>query len=232
MSTSKISLEKRLEEAPALVSLAKPITISLRKNRLEDCQAKVALAIDSSRSMYNSYANGAVQEIVNKILPLAVQFDDDGELDLWFYGTHCRSMPSVNLRNYREAVPSKPGDLHIGMGNNEPLQMREIIRNYSSSKLPAYVVLISDGGVHQNKEIANLLISSSKLPIFWQFVGVGGRDYGILEDFDSLQGRLIDNCNFFALDDFRTISNDALYDRLLQEFPKWLEEAKKLGLIK
>ncbi|MBQ7528806.1 VWA domain-containing protein [bacterium] len=226
-------MEKRLgEEAPALINLAKPLQISLRKNRLEDCQAKVGLAIDSSRSMYDSYANGVVQQIINKILPLAVQFDDDGELDLWYYGTHCRSMPSVNLRNYQSAVPSRPGELHIGMGNNEPLQMREVIRNYSSSELPVYIVIISDGGIHQDKEIANLLISSSKLPIFWQFVGVGGKDYGILEHFDSLQGRVLDNCNFFALDDFRTVSNDVLYERLLQEFPLWLKEAKKLGIVK
>ena len=68
-------------------------------------------------------------------------------------------------------------------------------------------------------------------PIFWQFVGFGGRHDGILEKLDHLSGRIVDNCNFFALDDLHQVSEDELYDRLLNEFPSWLEQAKRQGLL-
>ena len=87
-ASKKVSLEKKLEQgAPKLVSLAKPLTVELEKRNLLDCVARVALVLDISGSMSKRYKNGTVQEIVNKTLPLAVQFDDDGQLDFWYYGT-------------------------------------------------------------------------------------------------------------------------------------------------
>ena len=115
--------------------------------------------------------------------------------------------------------------------NNEPVVMRQVIDAYENSFLPAYIVFISDGGVGESKEIEKLIIESSKYPIFWQFVGLGGEDYGILEHLDTMKGRIVDNCNFFALDDIRSVTDQELYDRLLNEFPSWLKEAKKNNII-
>jgi len=44
-------------------------------------------------------------------------------------------------------------------------------------------------------------------------------------------GRYVGNANFFSLDDFRSISDNELYSRLLNEFPLWLREIKKKGMI-
>jgi hypothetical protein len=46
-----------------------------------------------------------------------------------------------------------------------------------------------------------------------------------------MKGRVVDNCNFFALDDIHSISNSELYERLLNEFPDWLKVAKSKGII-
>ncbi len=233
-ATAKVSLEKKLEQgAPKLVSLAKPLKVELEKRNLSDCVARVALVLDISGSMTERYRNGTVQEIVNKTLPLAVQFDDDGELDFWYYGTTCRRMPSVNMKNYESAVPADWKQLMRTLGgcNNEVLVMNEIVREYTGSKLPVYVLFITDGGVAQAGAIKKILKDFSKEPVFWQFVGVGGRNYGILEKLDTLEGRYVDNANFFALDDFRKVSNPDLYSRLLNEFPQWLKEIRAKGMI-
>ena len=251
----KISLEKRLEkEAPALLSLAKPLKLSLEKHKLNDTVAKVALVMDISGSMIFQYNNGTVQEIVNKILPIAVQFDDDGEIDFWYYGNKSQRMPAVTLDNYRRAVPADAAPiippnapphtwtryflanpntlmLQLGGGNDEPVVMKDVIAEYRRSDLPAYVIFITDGGVSKENDIKRLLIEASRMPIFWQFVGVGGSNYGILQQLDTMPGRYIDNANFFALDDFRRISNEVLYDRLLTEFPLWLKEARAKKVI-
>ena len=229
----KVSLEKKMEKAPELISLVKPLVFELKKKNLETTVARVGLVLDISGSMVPRFKNGTIQSIVNKTLPLAVQFDDDGELDFWFYGTTARKMNSVNLKNYTTAVPEDWKHLMLDLGgrNNEPIVMRMVVDEYKDTKIPAYVLFITDGGVNQKREIQNIITEASHLPIFWQFVGVGGKNYGILEKLDTMSGRYVDNAGFFALDDFKKVSNEELYARLLEEFPLWLEKIREKGMI-
>ncbi len=96
---------------------------------------------------------------------------------------------------------------------------------------PAYVIFVTDGGVGNADKIKELMVKSSSMPIFWQFVGVGGSNYGVLEELDDMTGRYTDNADFFALDDFKTVSDKKLYDRLLTEFPTWLHTVRSMGMI-
>jgi stress response protein SCP2 len=110
----------------------------------------------------------------------------------------------------------------------------EAVNEYApaiTSKTPVFVLFISDGGVDKNDEIEHLIKWSSSLPIFWQFIGIGGYSYGALEKLDDLQGRYLDNADFFSIDDLNEISESELYDRMMAEFPKWLEMAKAKGII-
>lgn len=230
----KISLEKKIQDgAPKLISLVKPLKVELEKRNLLDVVARVALVMDISGSMYRSYSNGTVQEIVNKILPIAVQFDDDGELDFWYFGDRCERRPSVNMQNYEQAVPRNWEDLmgKLGGGTKELVVMREVAAEYETSTLPAYVVFITDGGFSDRSGIKKFLGDAAYLPIFWQFVGVNGSGYGLLEELDNMNGRYVDNANFFALDDFRSVPNKDLYSRLLNEFPTWLKACKSNGVL-
>ena len=230
----KISLEKKIQDgAPKLISLVKPLKVELEKRNLLNVTARVGLVMDISGSMQNAYKKGYVQQIVNKILPVAVQFDDDGELDFWFYGTHYDKRPNVTMKNYEIAVPRdwKKLMLRLGGSNNEPLVMRNIVAEYEDSTLPAYVIFVTDGGIYKTGGIKKLLVYSSYMPIFWQFVGVWGSHYDILEKLDTMRGRYVDNANFFALDDFMGVSNEELYSRLLNEFPNWLNSIKNNGVL-
>ena len=230
----KISLEKKIKEgAPKLVSLVKPLKIELEKRNLLDVVAKVALVMDISGSMKDSYSDGTVQDIVNKILPIAVQFDDDGELDFWYFGDRCERRPSVNMKNYEKAVPRDWQRLmsSLGYSTNELRVMREVVAEYETSNLPAYVVFITDGGFFDRNGIKKFLTDAAYLPIFWQFVGVNGSGYGLLEELDEMNGRYVDNANFFALDDFKHVDNKEIYSRLLNEFPDWLNAIKNNGVL-
>ena len=237
-AAQKVPLEKKIQEgAPKLISLVKPLKVELEKRNLQNIVARVALVLDKSGSMDDSYEDGTVQEIVNKILPIAVQFDDNGDLDFWIYADEAERRPSVNMQNYETAVSSTQKGFFksifssFGIGNNEPVVMKEVIDEYKNSDLPAYIIFITDGGIYKTEEIKRLLIEASKLPIFWQFVGVRGSNYGILEHLDTMESRYIDNANFFALDDFKSVSNSELYSRLLNEFPTWLKEIKTKNII-
>lgn len=233
-NTIKVSLEKKLSAAPELVSLAKPIAVQLEKKKLTNTSARVALVMDMTGSMWMPYKNGEVQAVVNKMLPLAVQFDDDGQLDYWYYANTCERRPPVTLANYKTAVPENWPKVMTALGgtNNEPAVIEDVMNYYLGTQSPVYVIFITDGGACNPNEIERLICQSANMPIFWQFVGLDGGNYGILEKLDKLGGRSVDNTGFFAIDDFMNIQDDELYDRLLSEFPVWLEAAKNNGIIR
>ena len=64
------------------------------------------------------------------------------------------------------------------------------------------------------------------------FVGVGNANFGILERLDDLEGRRVDNADFFSLSDLKMISDDELYERLLGEYPSWLRDAAAAGILR
>ncbi|ELT4612451.1 VWA domain-containing protein, partial [Pseudomonas aeruginosa] len=111
--------------------------------------------------------------------------------------------------------------------------MEQVISYYlnDGDRSPVYVLFISDGGVHENRKITKLMTEAAKLPLYWQFVGLGGQGYGILEKLDDMKGRVVDNCGFFALDDLHQVSEEQLYDQLMEEFPSWIKEASAKGII-
>ncbi|GGN66508.1 hypothetical protein GCM10011579_038030 [Streptomyces albiflavescens] len=62
-------------------------------------------------------------------------------------------------------------------------------------------------------------------------MGLGRSNYGVLERFDTLSGRRVDNVGFLAVDDISGVPDPELYDRLLSEFPAWMTAARRLGII-
>ncbi|NHN76219.1 tellurium resistance protein [Azotobacter chroococcum] len=233
-----VSLEKKVAAAaPQLVSLAKKAQVSLEKARLTDVHARVGLILDGSGSMHNQYKRGRVQEVVNRLLPLAVHFDNDGQLDCWAFGDLPQQLGSVNLQNFHDFIDTDHGGWRkweLGSRiNTEYRVIEQAIEFYrrSRSSTPVYILFVSDGGIYDSRRIIKLISEAAKLPIFWQFVGLAGSNYGILEKLDDMTNRVVDNCNFFALDDLHDLDEESLYDRLMEEFPGWLRAAKAKGIV-
>jgi len=222
--------------------LKKKVEIVLEKKKLIGVIARVALVVDISRSMFSCYKEGKVQKVIDRIAAVAAKFDDDGILDMWIFDHRFHRLPCVNENNYenyinREILEKHKQGLFDGKifgANDEPPVMKDVIKYYieeNKSKHPAFIVFISDGGIHKNKEIKQIMIESSEYPLFWQFIGIGNANYGILEKLDIMPGRVVDNANFFSLDDVDKISDEELYNKLLNEFPMWLKEVKEKGIL-
>ena len=223
-----------LAKAPRLVDLTKKAVVSLEKKKLTGIVAKVVLVMDVSGSMNKQYKTGRVQRILDKVLPLALLFDDDGTLESWTFAERFRELEEVTLDNIDGYIDNANGGWrrwNVGGTNDEAGVIEAIYLKHRQEKLPVYVIFISDGGVHRNKPIKDIITTAAYAPIFWQFIGISGKNYGILEKLDEMGGRYVDNANFFALDDIDDISDEALYDRLMNEFPLWLEAAKAKNLL-
>lgn len=238
----KVYLEKKekveklvLEKAPHLIDLTKKVAIILEKKHIENVMARVVVVLDKSGSMNHQYRDGDVQRAMNKLLPIALMFDDDAELDVWAFAEKAKHLSPISLDNIKDYLVKEAGGWkkwNIGGTNNEPCVIKEIINMYSDSDMPTYIIFISDGGIYKEGPIKSLMIESSRYPIFWQFVGLGGRNYGVLEKLDDLSGRIVDNANFFSIDNINSLSDGALYEKLLNEFPLWLKDAFSKGIIK
>lgn len=233
-----ISLEKKVEaKAPALLSLAKKAQVSLEKANLTQVKARVGLVLDASGSMNGQYSRGRVQELINRLVPLAVHFDDDGAMDCWAFGSKTQQLSPVTLDNYSNFISTDHDGWRkwqLGPRVNSEISAIEAVTDFyrqSDDETPVYLLFISDGGVHENRKITNAITEAAKQGIFWQFVGMGGHSYGILEKLDTMTGRVVDNCNFFAIDDLHSVSEEELYERMMAEFPQWLKDAKAAGVL-
>ncbi|MGN7401637.1 vWA domain-containing protein [Cytobacillus praedii] len=215
--------------------LKKSARIVLEKRNLTNVTARVALVLDISGSMRRLYKNGTVQKVVERILAVASQFDDDGSLDVWVYDnefSRLKPVTEVDFEGYVDQYILNNSLLHKFGRNDEPPVMEDVIHRYTvedPSSEPAFIVFINDGGCKST--IKRPVVSSSDMPLFWQFVGIGDSNFDVLKKLDEMEGRFIDNANFFHIQDIETISDEELYNLLLNEFPEWLKEAKAKKII-
>jgi hypothetical protein len=188
--------------------------------------------------MNHQYHNGDVQKVVDRLMPLAINFDNDGSFECWAFAQYTTQLDDVTLTNVNQFIQTtKRGwrNWQVGARINQEIPAIEAVINYYQQfddGIPVYVLFISDGGVGSGRQMQKVLTQAATLPIFWQFVGIGGRNYGVLEKLDDMAGRIIDNCNFFELERITGISDERLYELLLEEFPSWLNEAKVKGVIR
>ncbi|MEZ3181164.1 VWA domain-containing protein [Streptomyces pimonensis] len=230
------------------------VAVSLRKHGAAEATARVVLVLDASGSMSFLYSKGVVADVVERMAAVAAQLDDDGEMQAWTFASNPARLPDLRLGELPEWLrlhvrvgevglfrrgrkrglePSQVDMRDVGIQNEEQkviAEVRAFVRDHPASA-PTLVLFFSDGGVYRNKEIERELREAVEEPVFWQFVGLGRSDYGVLERFDTLPGRRVDNVGFFAVDDISTVPDAELYDRLLSEFPQWITAAGRAGIL-
>lgn len=213
----------------------KIVELTLVKKQLTGVCARVGIVLDITGSMRNLYARGVVQEVVERILAVASKFDDNGSLDVWVYDTEFSRLPPVTERDFGRYVFThimNNDAIHKFGRNNEPPVMEDVIQKYTREEkdtTPVFIIFINDGGVV--KPAKKVIMAASALPVFWQFVGIGDSDFEVLKQLDTMSGRLVDNANFIHLDRIEEVSDEQLYDQLLNEFPQWLKAAKTKGIL-
>jgi len=226
----------------------KQSVINLKKNKgIETQKAQVVLCLDYSGSMDGLYRSGVVQETLERVLPLGLAFDDNGEVDFYLFESGIRKMPSnITLGNIDGYINEKVMNKYSMGGTNYAPAINAIVNEFAettksgffgSSKpkqldLPVYVIFITDGENYDERDAERAMIEASKHGIFFQFIGIGNSSFPFLEKLDDMPGRVIDNADFFTVRDLKNTSDDDLYKKMMTEFPEWIRMSRQAGQIK
>lgn len=123
-----INLKKEAEQR--LINLSKKAKIAIDKSGLRGQRAKVALALDISGSMEPLYQKGIVQRACERLLALAVNFDDDGSIDIFLFGTNDYEVGSLHKDNFYGFVEREIYPKYRLEGTNYGGVMERILKKY------------------------------------------------------------------------------------------------------
>lgn len=238
-SAPKIDLAKRISNNDSGINLKKSVVnldkcmINLSKNsgiNLNYHTARVVVVMDYSGSMCSLYRNGSVQRTLNRLVPLGLRFDDNGELDVWLFHSRYKQLTGMTLNNYDhyvENVINKSGE-RFGCTSYAPV-LNAIMDDYfdgtyAQDNTPVFVIFITDGANDDKRNTDRAIRQSSELPMFTQFVGLGTNDrFEYLKKLDNLTGRSVDNTGFIEVANFDRLTDDELYNSLLEQYVAWLK---------
>ncbi len=229
------------------------VAVSLAKAGGGQIRARVILVLDASGSMTPLYSKGVVADVVERMAAVSAQLDDDGTMQAWTFASNPARLPDLELADlptwitlhvrvgelkiFRSKATPRDGQVdmaQVGIQNEEQkviAQVREYVQANPASE-PTLVLFFSDGGVYRNGAIEKQLRAAVQEPIFWQFVGLGNAGFGVLEKFDTMGGRLVDNTGFFKVGDIAKEKDADLYDKLLSEFPSYVRDARAAGVLR
>lgn len=192
--------------------------------------AKVVFVEDISGSMINQYNDDTMQGLTEMIFPVALNLDDDGELEMFVFENNVRQLESLNKDNFFGYVKDNVTPL-VGGGTNYAPVIKKIINNYTDSKglifktrtspkIPTFVIFQTDGANDDEHETDNTLKEASKFNIFFKFITTGNGTFGYL---NSLKNKGFNNCDVLSVKDIKNLDANILYERLLQGFKEFLD---------
>jgi hypothetical protein len=229
------------------LDLRKEKVLDLKKQAGLDGQlAQVVLVLDFSGSMSDLYRSGSVQRLVERILPLGLAFDDNGQVDCYLFHNNVfrirKPIERISVTNY--ITDNVLGKYAMGGTSYEPV-ITKIVEDFGKKKgglftrktfdrleYPVYVIFITDGDNDDKTLTESAIREASHTGIFFQFIGIGKSRFPFLERLDNLGGRNIDNANFFTVADLDNKTDDQLYSLLLTEFPAYVKAARAKNLIR
>lgn len=253
--------KKRIEKLEAskvdkvIINLAKQASGHLEKFNLDNHTADVVIILDFSASMTPAFDDGRVQGIAEQLVAAGALFDDNQSIDVYMFDSRVKYLGELTPKNFKNQITKWEKQYGLGGGTDyaKPIQaVRDQFFSNSEEKIglfgrkakalseipaerdkPVYAFFLTDGDATDKTQTTRLIKEVSRLPIFWQFVGIdtGWSSFDYLEKLDDLSDRFIDNADFFELGSGK-IDQNSLFAKMFQEYPNWIKEAKTKGLLK
>lgn len=210
-------------------------------------RARVGLNLDVSGLMKELYQQGVVQRVVERVLPLGLACDDDGEIDVWGFSNAAALACVATRENYSGIVEQEmlDGDLeHVLWGGTEyaPAIQANLnhyglltsptggffrrlfgIQQTPAVSLPVINYFLTDGENSDERAALDLFeqIEQKEAQIYYQLIGVGNAKFQFLRQ----AAERFPNVGFLAVTDLTTfVADDGIYEQLLpKELCAWLK---------
>ena len=234
-----INLEKRAETVGIVLA---------KRNIAKAPTVRVGVALDISGSTKQMYARGVIQETVDRLLAIAMKFDDNGEIDMWSFTDGFDRLEIADANSYGNYVTrnilDNPAVSKWGATSYAPV-IRDMVRHYfgglgvlgflgklfgadntanQGGQQAAMVMFITDGANSDHAEAEMILRECENKKVYFQMVGVGPvREFGFIRQMaDRLPN--VGFVNFSSLE----MADDEIYDSLLsEEFCGWVKTIQK-----
>lgn len=218
----------------------------LEKNGIDHVvRARVGVNLDVSGSMTKMYRRGLVQKVVERILPLGLACDANGEIDVWGFSDRAALACVANRQNYKNIVEQEmmDGDLDsvLWQGTQYAPAIQSNLDYYSRQDSPVanFFRKLFGGEAHESLPVINYFItdgentdpgptsvlfrhiSDNDIQIYYLLVGLGKAKYDYLRE----AATIFPNVGFLAVDDLEQfLADDAIYEKLLpRELCEWLK---------
>lgn len=132
-----ISLEKRAEKVGIILA---------KKGITKIPPVRVGLALDHSGSAEGFYTSGQMQETVERLMGVAMKFDDNSELDLWYFHNTSIQANTVTPANMADCVNRTRRETGVSWGGTSyaPI-MSDMVDFYFPNKNPNPVQQAASG---------------------------------------------------------------------------------------
>lgn len=235
-----------------LVKRAKSVGVILEKKSIpKPPTARVGFAVDVSGSALWLFKRGIIQDTLERLLAIAMNFDDNGEMDLWIFDNRHYELPEVSQENYEgytKRFIMNGDESKWGSTDYAPV-MNSMVKKYFGAKgffqkileflglrkdssdvpeygMPAICFFLTDGQCWDPVEAEAVLNNCRNKPIYWVMVGIGNPDeFQYIKRF----ANKFKHVGFLNIenDSIADISDGELYEQLLTD--ELIEWAKKFA---
>lgn len=208
------------EEIFSLEKSNEVLTFSLAKKNVRQITAEVKMVLDRSGSMDDLYYDGTVQRTLERMATVAFKMDDNGIMETMLFNNSIKEMPDITIKNLFSYSKNNLKNIAYG-GTSYAPAIKELIKQAKNGEFtfPVFVIFITDGENDDREATRRALVEASNYEIYFQFVGIGTDcEFSFLKELDNLKGRKFDNAGFIEVKDLNKISDEQLYDELLNEF--------------
>jgi vWA found in TerF C terminus len=230
---SIFDLQKRSEQ----------IQFNLEKRGIKQAPVvRVGAAFDVSGSAQWMFTDGTIQKTIDRLVPLAMKFDDNGELDCWAFSHDSYALPSLTKHDYEGYVKREILDKSFpgkwGGTNYSPVMQAMIQRYFYTGAVqstknflgglfgskkentpqpenqpPALGLFITDGANSDVRQAAETLRHAQTKDIYWQLIGVGNpSEFGFLKQ----MADELPNVGFINLASLN-VTDEVLYGELISD---------------
>lgn len=219
----------------------KKLQFRLEKEEMVDFTARVGFSCDASGSMRSTYSNGLMNSLMEMLLVVGLKFDDNGEMEVAAFSNHNIVLPNMTEDNFKGYVDNHivknrnnnfwggtyfspsikyfidewfPKDTSIKPSGFFGKFFGKKEEQQSIKMEPAFLIVQTDGQLHDVAETYDILDKITNLPIFITFITTGcSRVSEDILDFS----RRYKNVQSILFEDYNSINEDSLYTDLISD---------------